>query len=244
MAENYVSFRVDALASEAGLSVDTVRYYQKIGILEPPERIGRHSEYSSKHLDRLTEIRRLADAGLTLSQISELSEGRGEELHPLVNSVPALSRSDVAKQAGVPEGLVTLLCDNGLLQPVVVKGSPRFNESAVAMVRAGLAISNAGVPLEELVALASEHAENIDDITDKAIELFDDHIRGLNDSQEDLVDVVHTLLPAVTRLVAQHFYRTLVTRALEKAEDGEYHSLAETLRPSITEDLVVTCTWH
>ena len=37
MAENYVSFRVDALASEAGLSVDTVRYYQKIGILEPPE---------------------------------------------------------------------------------------------------------------------------------------------------------------------------------------------------------------
>ncbi len=244
MPENLISYRVDELAAEAGFSVDTIRYYQRLGILEPPKRVGRHSEYSSEHFERLVEIRRLANAGLTLSQISEISEGQATELQSLINAVPALSRTDVAERAGVPESLVTLLCDNGLLQPVIVKGSPRFNESAVAMVRAGLAISAAGVPLEKLVSLASEHGKNIDKVTDKAIALFDDHIRGSNESEDDLVEVVHTLLPAVTRLVAQHFYRTLVTRALQKANDGKHHSLAETLRPSVAEDLVVTCQWH
>ena len=244
MSETEISYRVDDLANEAGLSVDTIRYYQKLGILNPPKRTGRHSQYSPDHLERLIEIRRLADAGLTLSQISEISEGQVTELQPLINAVPALSRMDVAQRAGVPESLVTLLCDNGLLQPVLVKGSPRFNESAVAMVKAGLAISNAGVPLEKLVALASEHGKNINEITDEAIALFDDHIRESKEAEDDLVEVVHTLLPAVTRLVAQHFYRTLVNRALQKADDGEHHSLAETLRPLIAEDLVVTCQWH
>ncbi len=35
------AWRVEALAAEAGISVDTVRYYQKLGLLHPPERQGR-----------------------------------------------------------------------------------------------------------------------------------------------------------------------------------------------------------
>ena len=110
MSETSISYRVDALANETGLSVDTIRYYQKLGILKPPRRTGRHSEYSTDHLERLIEIRRLADAGLTLSQISEISEGQVTELQPLINAVPALTRMDVAQRANVPESPLPFLC--------------------------------------------------------------------------------------------------------------------------------------
>ena len=33
---------VEQVASAADLNVDTVRYYQRLGLLEPPDRQGRH----------------------------------------------------------------------------------------------------------------------------------------------------------------------------------------------------------
>ena len=47
-----VQWRVEALAAQAEISVDTIRYYQKIGILHPPERVGRIAIYTSTHLVR------------------------------------------------------------------------------------------------------------------------------------------------------------------------------------------------
>ena len=243
MSSQPATYRVDALASAAGLSVDTVRYYQRRGLLDPPQRIARHSEYTPQHLERLQEIRQLAAAGLTLNQIADLAAGQANEVRPLTQSA-TLSRTEVADQAGVPESLVALLCDNGLLQPTVVASQPRFSQSEVAMVKAGLAISNAGVPLDQLVALAADHAANIDDIVDQAITLFDHHIKTPADSDEDLVAIIHTLLPAVTRLMAQHFHRTLVSHALARADDGQSHALAEALQSVNPEQLVVTSQWH
>jgi len=48
----------------------------------------------------------------------------------------------------------------------------------------------------------------------------------------------------VTRLVAQHFHRTLVSRALERVADGERRSLADALVAADTDHLVVTCEWR
>ena len=58
-----VQWRVEALAAEAEISVDTIRYYQKIGILQPPERVGRIAIYNTTHLMRLAKIRELSQAG-------------------------------------------------------------------------------------------------------------------------------------------------------------------------------------
>ncbi|HUA94587.1 MAG TPA: MerR family transcriptional regulator, partial [Acidimicrobiales bacterium] len=52
-------YRVEELARRSGLSVDTVRFYQKRGLLDPPERQGRIAWYDSSHLERLERIRRL-----------------------------------------------------------------------------------------------------------------------------------------------------------------------------------------
>jgi len=205
-------------------------------------------------VNRLTEIRRLADAGFTLAQIGRLSETTEgtDNLGGLAAEAARarrLTRSEVAGQAEVPEGLVALLCDNGLLETTLVDGEQLFDQGAVSMVRAGLAVSAAGVPLDELVNLAVDHAGNVDEIVRRAVALFEDHVDDDDDDagdagDDDLVEVVHALLPAVTRLVAQHFHRSLVSRALERVADGKRQTLTDALVAADTEHLVVTCEWR
>ncbi|MBC8364171.1 MAG: MerR family transcriptional regulator [Actinobacteria bacterium] len=238
------TLRVEDLAAEAGTSVDTIRYYQRLRLLAPPRRVGRHSEYGDTHAARLAEIRRLADDGFTLAQIRDLGDKPTDDLGRLADGARArsLSRSEVAEQAGVPEGLVVLLVDNGLLQPLEGDDpEQRFDDGAVAMVQAGLAISNAGIPLDELVHLAADHATNVDEVVRRAVELFEAHVKADADPDQDLAEVVRTLLPAVVRLVAQHFHRTLVARARERMGDGDRHALADALVAA--DDLEVRCEW-
>ena len=251
---------VEQVAAAAGLNVDTIRYYQRLGLVDPPDRQGRRAVYQPAHLERLAEIRRLADAGFTLAQIGRLADQPGDASDPAGSGglghlaaeaalARRLTRAEVAEMAGVPEGLVALLCDNGLLETSLVDGEQRFDQSAVSMVRAGLAISAAGVPLDELVTLAADHAGNVDDVVRRAIALFEEHVKDDPDgvtqvADDDLVEVVRALLPAVTRLVAQHFHRSLVSRALERVADGERRSIADALVAADAEHLVVICEWR
>jgi DNA-binding transcriptional MerR regulator len=238
---------VDRVAAISGLGVDTIRYYQRLGLLEAPVRQGRRALYSQAHLERLDEIRHLADEGFSLAQIAALdASSRSGTLGRLADATRSnrLTRHEVADLAGVPEGLVSLLCDNGILEPVDHDGEPLFDKGAVQMVRAGLAISAAGVPLDELVSLAADHSANVDQVVDRAIALFEDHVTvGTDGSDDALVEVVRSLLPAVTRLVAQHFNRTLVNRALGRVADGDRRSLADALAAADADRLEVVCRW-
>lgn len=67
---------IAGLASAAEVGVETVRYYQRRGILETPERGdgagGAIRRYDESHVRRLRFIRAAQAAGFTLEQISEL----------------------------------------------------------------------------------------------------------------------------------------------------------------------------
>lgn len=63
---------VDEVASQTGLTVRTVRYYQSQGLLPAPDRVGREARYGEAHLERLRLITRLQDQGLRLTAIAEL----------------------------------------------------------------------------------------------------------------------------------------------------------------------------
>jgi Cu(I)-responsive transcriptional regulator len=61
------------LAKATGTKVVTIRYYERIGLLPPPERTGgNYRAYEPMHLDRLRFIRRSRGLGFTLDQIREL----------------------------------------------------------------------------------------------------------------------------------------------------------------------------
>lgn len=61
------------LAHRSGCNVETVRFYEKQGLLPPPPRTaGGHRQYAQHHLKRLTFIRRSRELGFTLDQIRDL----------------------------------------------------------------------------------------------------------------------------------------------------------------------------
>lgn len=60
------------LAKAAGVGVETVRYYQRRGLMPVPRAASAVRTYDAIHIDRLIFIRRAQSAGFTLEEIGEL----------------------------------------------------------------------------------------------------------------------------------------------------------------------------
>lgn len=75
-------FPIGALSAATGVNIETIRYYEKIGLMPaPPRNEGRQRIYDASHLKRLTFIRRGRELGFSLDQIRELLElVRGHDL--------------------------------------------------------------------------------------------------------------------------------------------------------------------
>ena len=65
--------RIGELARSVGVNVETIRYYQRIGLLEVPEKpYGSMRSYNDLDLQRLRFIRRAQQLGFSLEDIREL----------------------------------------------------------------------------------------------------------------------------------------------------------------------------
>lgn len=224
---------MDELAAGAGVSVDTVRFYQTKGLLPPPEREGRTAWYGAAHVERLDRIRDLKDKGFTLAAIRRFVEGeldRADEalVEALVASVPEpgnemalLTRDELARETGVPPTLLAAIEREGLLAPRAAKDEPLYTKDDVAAVRAGLELLGAGLPLSELLALARGHDQAMRQTAEQAVDLFlrfvRDPIRGSVDDEAEaarrLVGAFRNMLDSTTELVAHHFRRVLLDAA-------------------------------
>jgi len=60
------------LAEAGGVGVETIRYYQRRGLLSEPPRAGAIRRYGAEEVRRLLFIRRAQAAGFTLEGIAEL----------------------------------------------------------------------------------------------------------------------------------------------------------------------------
>ena len=78
---------IGGLASAAGVGVETIRFYQRRGLIETPTRESGIRRYGNDDLRRLRFIRQAKAAGFTLEEIRELlaldageDRGRAREL--------------------------------------------------------------------------------------------------------------------------------------------------------------------
>jgi MerR family mercuric resistance operon transcriptional regulator len=64
---------IGRLSARTGCKVETIRYYEKIGLIEPPTRsAGGYRQYDNGHVDRVAFIRRCRELGFSLARIEAL----------------------------------------------------------------------------------------------------------------------------------------------------------------------------
>jgi Cu(I)-responsive transcriptional regulator len=67
------TLRIGELAPRTDTKVETIRYYERIGLLPQPARTGgNYRAYAHHHLERLSFIRRGRDLGFSLDEVREL----------------------------------------------------------------------------------------------------------------------------------------------------------------------------
>ncbi len=90
------SLTVSQLAARAGVGIDTVRHYERAGLLPaPPRRPSGYRAYPAQAADRLRFIRRAKTLGFTLDEIAgllALSDHRGD-----VSAVKQLAQTRLAE---------------------------------------------------------------------------------------------------------------------------------------------------
>jgi len=73
MAIKEKTLSIGLLSTQTNCKIETIRYYEKIGIFpKPPRTEGGHRVYSENHLKRLVFIRRSRELGFSLEDIRAL----------------------------------------------------------------------------------------------------------------------------------------------------------------------------
>ncbi len=146
-----------------------------------------------------------------------------------------LTLAELSARTGMPPEALEALERERLLLPRQVDGQARFTPGDEQVVKAGLRLLEAGVPLDELLALARHHDEAMRGVADQAVELFirfvRDPIQGTaasdQEAAERLVTAFRDLLPAAGAMVGNHFRGLLLAEAQARIErDGRPDELA------------------
>lgn len=155
---------VDELASRAGVTVRTVRFYAGRGLLPPPRLRGRTGLYGADHLARLELVRELQSLGLTLSAIEkhlrripldasadDLALQRAL-LSPWAPERPEdLDRHELDRRAGrrLGDDLLKRLEALGVVEPL---GEGRVRVASPALLGVSAELAALPLPLDTLVA--------------------------------------------------------------------------------------------
>src|SRR5689334_15886809 len=72
-----LAFSIQQVAEQTGLSVDTLRYYERIGLIEPVRRAENgHRRYGQHDIAWLQLLIRLRETGMPLAQMSRFAQLR------------------------------------------------------------------------------------------------------------------------------------------------------------------------
>lgn len=66
---------IGKLAAAAGVNIETIRYYQRRGLLnEPPKPLGEHRRYAPEQAKRVRFIKRAQALGFTLDEVGRTAD--------------------------------------------------------------------------------------------------------------------------------------------------------------------------
>jgi Cu(I)-responsive transcriptional regulator len=87
---------IGELARAADTNVETIRYYERIGLLPAPPRTGgNYRDYSAEHVNRLSFARRARNLGFSIEQIRALLD-LADQREQSCEAVDAIAREHLA----------------------------------------------------------------------------------------------------------------------------------------------------
>lgn len=136
-----------------------------------------------------------------------------------------LSLEELAARSDLSLPLLEALAREGLLPE---REAGCFSERDLGPVRSGLALLEAGLPLDELLQLAREADAALADIAEDAVELFlgfvRDPVRGTVDDEDTaastLVARFEVMLPEAERLVGARFGQLVAAAARARVAEA------------------------
>ena len=69
---NQDGIAIGELSRRTGCNIETVRYYERVGLLPKPSRRGTYRRYDEEDVERLAFVRRARELGFTLNEIRAL----------------------------------------------------------------------------------------------------------------------------------------------------------------------------
>jgi MerR family mercuric resistance operon transcriptional regulator len=64
--------KIGELSKRTSCNIETIRYYERVGIIDPPPRKGKYRDYGPKDVERLRFIRRGRELGFSLDEVRTL----------------------------------------------------------------------------------------------------------------------------------------------------------------------------
>ncbi len=221
-------WRIDDLAHRAGITVDTIRYYQREGLLPPAERQGRSNFYGPDHLHRIERIKELQQHRFSLAAIRALIDS---ERPGLVEGIfgdddAHYTFGELIERAGIDPVLAEQVRDTKLLRDPAEYGRDAYDNADLDMLNAVAQLSVVGLPDDLVVELLRLYTDGVDHMESQVVELFSGE-RGrewapgeLEAFQARATEGSHELLGHTSRLIDYAHRRTLqrlVLGAIEAA---------------------------
>ena len=123
--------RIGEAAKRTSLSVDTIRFYEKLGLLRPSRRTsGKFRIYSERDLKRLQLIRQTQNLGFSLHEVKQILELEGRDP---CSCVSKMLREKIATVRAKIEALCELetklkaelrVCEGELVKPTAQRQCP------------------------------------------------------------------------------------------------------------------------
>lgn len=222
-------WRIDELAQKAGLTVDTIRYYAREGLLAPPERSGRHKLYGPDHLDRLTRIRDLQGRRFSLAAIRALLDTDRPGLESVFAGVEGREYSfdDLVERSGMERQLVEQLRGVGLLPSPEEFGKEAYDDTDLGLLRSVAELQQIGMAQAILVELGAIYVRHFRALQHDVHDLFAGESAAVADDddliamQKRLTANASRMLPAVERVLNYVHQRTIQRLTLDAVRTAQ-----------------------
>lgn len=221
------SWRIDDLARAAGITVDTIRFYVREGLLPPGEKQGRHRVYGPEHAARVARIRELQERRFSLAAIKALLDVDRPGLEDLfATHGRTRSFTDLVAGSGLDAGLAARLQTVGLLADPASLGHEAYDDDDLGLLRAVAELAAIGMTEEILVALAEIYVRHFAVLQADVHAMLAGEGRDwdpavLEAVQRSLTANTDRMIPAVDRVLNYVHQRTLQRLTLEAMRRAE-----------------------